>query len=398
MLKSYKSRIYPNKQQCEQLSITLNSCRFVYNWGLERKIEAYAQVGETLSCYDLSRELTRLKKEHTWLQKADLTALQQSLQNLDGAYARFFKERKGFPKFKSKRNSKQSYRTISPGIRVENNKLTIPKIKNIKIKLSRPIEGRIKSVTISKTPTGKYYASILVDDGKELPTKDVLNKETAIGLDLGLKHFLIDSNGKKVANPKFLRKSEEKLKTKQRQLSKKKKTSNNYQKARKKLATLYEKVANRRKDFLHKLSTQIVHENQGGICIEDLNILGMLKNRKIAKAVSDVGWPEFIRQLTYKCEWYGKNLLTIGRFEPSSKTCSTCGNINQSLELKDREWTCEACLTIHDRDINAAVNIKNFAFVRDIGRNPPELTLVELNKIHAKAGDSTMKQEILSII
>lgn len=363
MLKSYRFRLNPSLSQEAQLNHTFGAVRFVYNWGLEQKIKHYTETGGTLSCIDLINMLPVLKESESWLKDANAQALQMALRNLDNAFTRFFKEKKGFPKFKSRREPTRSCQ-YPQGVKIDFDKrvLFIPKIKNVKIKIDRQFEGKIKTVTISKTSTGKYYASILVDDGKELPTKQPLNKEAAVGLDLGLKHFLIDSSGTKIDNPKFLRKSEERLKTKQRQLRKKQKGSKNREKARKKLATLHEKVTNQRKDFLHKLSTQIVHENQGGICIEDLHIKGMVKNHRLAKSISDVGWGEFIRQLTYKCEWYGKNLLTIGRFEPSSKTCSTCGTTNQSLELKDRDWTCSNCGTTHDRDINAAINIKNMAF------------------------------------
>jgi putative transposase len=331
----------------------------------------------------LGPELVKLKKENIWMKEVNSQSLLASLKNLDNAYTRFFREKKGFPKFKSKYNPKQSFQCPQHcTVDFEKGLLNIPKVKNIKTVFHRQFEGDIKTVTISKVPSGKYYVSILVEDGKSLPIKPKLDRNDAIGIDMGLKDFVVTSDGDKIANPKYLRKSEERLARRQRKLSKKKKGSNNRNKQRKKVAKLHEKIANQRKDFLHKVSHQIVHKNHGTICVEDLCVKGMVKNHKLAKSISDAGWGMLYTFLKYKSEWYGKNFLDIGQFEPSSKMCSVCGNIKSDLTLSDREWICSKCETKHDRDINASINIRNMAFtnqnlVRCIGLEQPESTPVE---------------------
>ena len=257
-------------------------------------------------------------------------------------------------------------------------KLDIPKIKDIKIIQHRKLEGKIKTATISKTTTGKYYISILIEQSKDLPKKDKIKDKTTIGIDLGIKTFATISDGRKIDNPKYLKKSERKLKRQQRWLSRKIKGSKNRNKQRIKVALIHEKINNQRSDFLHKFSHQLTHENQvSSIAIEDLSVKGMVKNHYLARSISDVAWSEFKRQLEYKCDWYGKNLLVIGRFEASSKTCS-CGVVNQDLKLSDREWTCKECKTKHDRDILAANNIKKFALIPQGLRKstPPERTIL----------------------
>ena len=282
-------------------------------------------------------------------------SLQAPIRNLDNAFTRFYKGQGNFPKYKSKRKGKQSFH-IPQNVIVENDKLIIPKFKEgINMALHRESKGVIKSATISRTPTGKYFVSILCDTGEDCKPKTKIKKQTTVGIDLGIKDFLITSDGEVSDNPKYLRKAESRLKYVQRRYSKckGKRTKN-------KLVKLHEKVANQRRDFLHKESFKLVSENQT-IAIEDLNVKGMLKNHCLSKSISDVSWSMFTMMLEYKCEWYGVNLLKIGRFEPSSKTCSNCGTVHKELILKDREWTCNSCGTHHDRDINAAVNIKNFA-------------------------------------
>jgi putative transposase len=237
----------------------------------------------------------------------------------------------------------------------------LTKIPDIRFALDRTFKGDIKTTTVKKTPTGRYFVSILVDDGKEFPPKPKVDANKTIGLDLGLKDFCIDSNGNKTPNPKFLRLSEKRLKHQQRMLARKKRGSKNYQEQRLKLARTHERIANQRKDFLHKLSTKLIRENQS-ICLEDLAVGNMLKNHCLAKSISDAGWSEFRRQLEYKSDWYGKNILTIGRFEPSSRICSCCGAINRNLTLDQREWTC-GCGAEHDRDVNAARNIQSLALL-----------------------------------
>ncbi len=383
MLKAYKFLIKPAKEQSEMFEKHFGAARFVYNWGLEQKTKSYQEGKKTLTFLGLGPELVKLKKENIWMKEVNSQSLLASLKNLDNAYTRFFREKKGFPKFKSKYNPKQSFQCPQHcTVDFEKGLLNIPKVKNIKTVFHRQFEGDIKTVTISKVPSGKYYVSILVEDGKPLPIKPKLDRNDAIGIDMGLKDFVVTSDGDKIANPKYLRKSEERLARRQRKLSVKKKGSNNRNKQRKKVAKLHKKIANQRKDFLHKVSHQIVHKNHGTICVEDLCVKGMVKNRKLAKSISDAGWGMFYNFLKYKSEWHGKNFLDIGRFEPSSKMCSVCGNIKSDLTLSDREWICSKCETKHDRDINASINIRNMAFtnqnlVRCIGLEQPESTPVE---------------------
>jgi putative transposase len=316
-----------------------------------------------LSRFDIQADLPGLKKaeDTKWLKEVNSQSLQASLENLDRAYKAFFKQHKGFPKFKNKHKSKQSY-SIPQHSDVDFEKclLIVPKMKPISIRFHRDFEGKIKTITIKKTTTNKYFASILVETKDVVKKPKAIKESTTIGLDLGIKDFAVLSTGEKIANPKTLKQYEHKLKKAQQQVSRKTKGGKNREKAKLKIAKVHEKIANVRKDFLHKLSYRLTHESQvNSIVIEDLNVLGMVKNHKLAKSISDCSWSEFVRQLEYKSEWYGKNLITIGRFEPSSKLCSNCGTINQDLTLKDREWTCKSCGSIHDRDINASINIKN---------------------------------------
>lgn len=362
--KAFKYRIYPNKNQVESIAKHFGCARFIYNWGLAKKIEAFQAEKKTLSCFDLIAQLTKLKKQHeySWLNEVNSQALQMSLRNLDNAFTGFFKQKKAFPKFHSKKDNKNSFQ-CPQNVKIIGNKLTIPKIPNIQIALSRPLVGKIKTSTVSKTCTGKYFVSILVEQEGDYPYKPTIKRDTTIGIDLGIKTFATISDGRKIDNPKFLKTSLGKLKKQQRKLSHKVKGSNNSNKQRLKVALMHEKITNQRSDFLHKLTTQLTHENQvESIAIEDLAVKNMVKNHCLAQAISDVAWGQAIQQLTYKCDWYGKNLLTIGRFEPSSKMCS-CGKVNSELTLADRVWTCKNCNTTHDRDILASQNIKRFALI-----------------------------------
>ena len=354
MFRAYKYRIYPSELQKELIAKHIGSSRFVYNLALETKNTAYLGSKHNFSPFDLIKQLPDLKKECPWLKEVNSQSLQQSIQNMDIAFKKFFKGA-GFPKFKSKHRGKQSF-SIPQNVIVENNLLIIPKFKEgIDIVLHREIKGTIKSATVSVTPTGKYFVSILVDTNTEMPTKAPITENATIGIDLGIKDFAITSDGEVFENPKNLRKAQSKLKYVQRKYSK-----NKGKRTKQRLALLHEKVVNKRKDFLHKTSTKLIRENQT-ICLEDLAVSNMVKNHNLAQAISDVSWSTFVTMLEYKSDWYGKNILRIGRFAPSSKTCSCCGTINKDLTLKDRSWTCPKCNSVLDRDVNSAINIKSFA-------------------------------------
>lgn len=384
---AYKYRIYPNKNQALQIQQHIDACRFVYNWGLALRITTYQTTNKSLSCHNTSAELTKLKHQdgYSWLKQVNAQSLQTSLKNLDKAYTNFFRNHKGFPIFKSKKKAKQSF-SIPQEIYVEKDKLFIPKIKTgIKIVIDRPIVGKIYGATITKTRSNKYYIAIKVEQQIELPLLSFPTFDKALGIDLGLINFITTSNGLKVSSPKYLNKSLRQLKKLQRQLSKKQKGSKNSEKARLKVALLYEKITNQRADFLHKLTTQLVNDNQADTyCVEDLNIKGMLTNHKLAKSINDASWAEFIRLLTYKAEWKGKNILYIGRFEPSSKMCG-CGVINRQLSLSDREWYCNNCGIMNNRDILAATNIKHFAF------NKQNLIGITTNNQYSSIGSDRSK-------
>lgn len=363
MLRAYKYRIYPNKTQKEQIEKQFGACRFVYNWALEQKIKHYETEKKTLSCFDLINRMAQLKKVegYDWLKESNSQALQMSIRNLDNAFKRFFREKKGFPKFKSKKNPVQSFQIPQHyTVDFERSRVKLPKIGLVKASFSREFEGTCKTATISRSTTHKYYISILVDDGKDLPIKEPFSEESTIGVDVGIKDFAILSTGEKIDSPKYLKKSLDRLKVLSRRLSKKVKGSNNWKKAKLRLSRLHEKITNQRNDFQHKLSLKLVRENQA-IALETLKVCNMVKNHHLAQSIYDAGWSSFVDKLTYKAEWYGKTILRIGQFEPTSKICSVCGYHNKELTLAVREWSCPNCNTFHDRDINAAINIKKFA-------------------------------------
>jgi putative transposase len=358
MLKTFKYRISPTIMQQELISKHIGCCRFVYNLALECKQMAWAGNKVNLSCFDLIKQLPVLKIECKWLKEVNSQSLQQSIVNLETAYTKFFKGQGNFPNFK-KKTARQSF-SVLQNIIINNGKIIIPKFKKgIEIVLHRPIKGEIRQATISKTSTGKYFVSILCETGETIIPKKVVTENTTVGIDLGIKTFLVSSAGQKFENPKFLKISLSKLKFVQSKYSKNKGKRTKY-----KLAILHEKIANQRKDFLHKTSTQLIRENQS-IAIEDLAVSNMVKTHKLAQSISDAGWGMFVRMLEYKAEWNGINILKIGRFEPSSKICNACGSINKELTLKDRKWTCK-CGILHDRDLNAAINIKNFALKNNL--------------------------------
>lgn len=357
MLKGVRFRIYPNKEQQTLIVQTFGCCRLVYNQGLDLRVKNY-EAGIVSNYNETSKMLTILKQQedHAFLKDVDSIALQQSLRDLDRAYTNFFQHRAGFPKFRSKHDHFQSYRTINQNnnIRIEDKKLKLPKIGLVKIKQSMEI-GHIKNVTIEKTPTNKYFAVLVVEfEPKEKPSTGAV-----IGIDVGIKDFYTDSNGHTVQNPRFLEKAEHKLHREQRKLSRRKKGSNNYEKQRKRVALVYEKTTNSRTDFLQKLSTSLIDENQT-ICVENLKVKNMVKNHKLAKHISSVSWSKFFEYLTYKANWYNRDLIKVETFYPSSQTCSCCGCKNPDVKnLAVREWECPVCHTCHDRDKNAALNILN---------------------------------------
>jgi putative transposase len=365
MYKAFKYELQPNENQKVQLNGAIGSCRLVYNLALETKNAAY-QSGKIYSCFDLIKQLPELKRANPWLKETPANALQQAISNLDNAFTNFFKGRASFPKFK-KKSGRQSFR-IPKGIKIDfdNQMVKLPNFGKIKLSISRKFCGTIRQATVSKTPTNRYFISILVETGEPKAKLAPIKEETSIGIDLGIKHFATLSDGRKIDNPKNLIKAQKKLRIAQRSLSRKKKGSKRREKQRLIVAKIYEKVANQRKDFQHKLSTEIVNRYDT-ICIENLNIAGIIKNPKLAKNISDASWGSFETMLKYKADWYGKNILQIGRFEPSSKMC-VCGVINNDLKISDRDWTCKSCNTTHDRDILAANNIKKFGL-----RTPPNI-------------------------
>jgi len=358
MLKASKYRIYPTLGQKELIEKHIGSSRFIYNLALETKNTAYLGSKKILSSFDLIKQLPDLKKECIWLKEVNSQSLQQSIQNMDIAFKRFFKGA-GFPKFKKKSNYGSFH--IPQSVFIKNNLLKIPKFKDgIDIVLHRPIKGEIRQATISKTPTGKYFASILCETGEEIKKKAKIKESTTVGIDLGIKTYIVSSDGEEFDNPKFLRKAQSKLKYIQRKYSKYK-----GKKTKQRLAVLHEKVANQRKDFLHKISSKLI-KNHDSIAIENLQVSNMLKNHKLAKSIQDAGWGMFTNFLKYKAKWNGVNILEIGTFEPSSKTCSCCGKVNKELTLQDRKWSCKSCGTLLNRDVNAAVNIKKFALKNNL--------------------------------
>ena len=355
MFRAYKYRIYPNIEQQAALAKSFGCCRWFWNYSLNLCQETYKATGKGLIRSKIQGLLPSLKKEYPWL-KEDVYSqcLQVVALNLSTAYKNFFDKRSKFPRFKSK-NGKQSI-SYPQNIKFESDYLKLPKIGLVYCVRHREFEGKIKTVTVSQNPDGKYYASVLVNDGKE--NSQLSAKGKAIGIDLGLTHFAITSDGSKYDNPRHIKKHERNLKRKQKKLSRKQKGSNNRNKTRKKVAKVHSKISRCREDFLHKLSRKIVHENQV-IVLENLAVKNMVKNHNLAKAISDCGWSMFGTMLNYKAQREGKMYLEIDRFFPSSKTCHICLNQVGSLPLDIRNWTCENCQTTHDRDINAAVNIRN---------------------------------------
>jgi len=358
MLKGYKYRIFPTELQKDQLQGFFGVSRLVYNLGLETKKEAYTTRKKNVSKYDLIKQLPELKKEFKYIKECPSQSLQMALFNLDTAYQNFFKGKGQFPKFKN-RYSKQSL-AFPQGYKIsfKDNTIELPKLKSVSVDFHREFKGTPKKVTLSRDATNKYYISVLVDTDDVVEQKQI-TYDNSVGVDFGIKDLAITSDGEIFENKNHYKSQQKRLRIEQRSLARKQKGSINRQKQKLIVALLHEKIRNQRKDQLHKLSKYLV-DNYDTICIEDLNVSSMVKNRKLSKAISDMGWRELRTMLEYKSKLYGKNLLTIGRFEPSSKVCSNCGTIKKDLKLSDRTYNCNKCNFELDRDINSAINIKNF--------------------------------------
>lgn len=355
--KAYKFRLYPNAEQQILINKTFGCVRFIYNKMLGDKIEHYNSTKQKLN-----NTPAQYKKEYEWLKEVDSLALANAQMNLQTAYNNFFRDTKiGFPKFKSKHKDRKSYTTnyVNGNIQIQGKQIKLPKLGLVNVKFHRqiPKDNTIKSCTISHTPTGKYYISILVEYEEEV-TPITINTDNVIGLDMDMKNLFTDSQGNRAEYPRYYRQMQDKLAKEQRRLSKCVRGSNNYHKQKLKVAKLHEKVANQRKDFLHKLSNQIANDYDA-VCIENLNMKAMSQCLHLGKSVADNGWGMFTTFIGYKLVDRGKPIVKIDKWYPSSKMCNVCGNINNTLTLADREWTCDSCKTHHDRDCNAAINIKN---------------------------------------
>jgi putative transposase len=393
--KAYKFRLLPAEEQCVLLSKHFGCVRFVYNHFLKEKQDHYLLNKKTLNYNTCAGNLVKMKREgFEWLKEVNSQALQSSLEHLETAYGNFFKKKSKFPKFKSKKSNYDSF-SVPQHVSLKNDKIQIPKFKEgIKFIKHREIKGKICSATVSRTPTGKYYISILTE---QEPTKHLSKTGKNIGIDLGIKDFAITSEGQRYTNPKFLYKYQKELKRAQQHLSRKVKGSKQRELARLKVARIHEKITNSRNDMQHKVSLSLI-KKYDMIALEDLNVKGMVKNHCLSKAVSDSSWSSFVTKLTYKAQWYGKTVIKIDRFFPSSKTCSDCGHIKESLDLSERSWIC-VCGSKHDRDVNASKNILKRALViqssgTDDYRNGAKVRPKEISKVSRGSGNEVSKKRV----
>ena len=359
MYKAVKVRLYPTTQQQHELACQFGAVRWVYNHALAWRRDAWQEREEHVTLRMTLDQLVELKcqPETVWLKDADSQALQQAMCHLDQAFSRYFRKQSRYPRFK-RRSGKQAMAYPQRVNVVDGNRLYLPKVGCVKAVLHRELVGRIKAVTVSRSPSGKYYASILCDDGKALPQPvQHINEDRVVGVDLGLTHLAITSGGVKTPNARCLEKGMRNLRRKQKALSRKQRGSANRDKARMHVAKAHERIANQRHDAQHKLSRQLMDENQA-ICVETLRVTNMLKNRRLSKAISDAAWGELVRKLKYKATWHGKHVVCVDTWFPSSKQCSHCGDVVSELPLSTRTWACPTCHHRHDRDVNAALNIK----------------------------------------
>ena len=371
MFKAYKYRIYPTKAQQVLMEKHFGCARFVYNWGLATQQAHYKAHGKSLSKRKLQDQLVQMKQteQYAWLKEVNSQTLLAALFHLHDAFQHFFKGKGAYPNFKKKYRSRTSFQCPQHStVDFVKQRIHLTKLPNIKAKISRPFTGEIKTVTVSKDPSGKYYASVLVDDGKTEPIPTTIQADLTLGIDLGITHLLTLSDGTVEDNPKHLNKAKERLAITQKIFARKKQGSSNRERQRKQVASAYEKVRHQRLNTLHHITHRLVRKNHAtSFAIEDLGIKNMVKNRKLAKAIHDAGWGTLINLLRYKANWYGKNVLVVDRFFASSKLCSHCGHKMAVLPLSVRQWTCPACHADHNRDHNASCNIRRQALAEVVG-------------------------------